>query len=141
MSAMKPIDVFSSLPPLAISPTGQGKNNTEGPAFQQLLDNKLSSQEDQLIQALHNENNKKNQNRGSEEDKKLRELCQEFESIFIYQMLKSMRNTIDRSDLIPESPGRQIWESMLDEEYAKEMAKKEDLGLARLLYQDLSGQK
>lgn len=72
------------------------------------------------------------------ERKRLRELCQEFESLFIYQMLKGMSNTVMKSDLLQEAPGRQIWESMLDEEYSKQMAKREELGLAKMLYQELS---
>ncbi|MZP28202.1 hypothetical protein GTO91_00490 [Heliobacterium undosum] len=72
------------------------------------------------------------------ERKRLREACQEFEALYIHQMLKGMRSTVPKSDLIEEAPGRKIWESMLDEEYAKSMAKREEVGLAKMLYKELS---
>ncbi|MBM7865369.1 hypothetical protein GTO89_01120 [Heliobacterium gestii] len=72
------------------------------------------------------------------ERKRLRNSCQEFEALFLQQMLKGMRSTVVKSDLIEEAPGRKIWESMLDEEYAKQMAKREEIGLAKMLYKELS---
>ncbi|ABZ83112.1 conserved hypothetical protein [Heliomicrobium modesticaldum Ice1] len=72
------------------------------------------------------------------ERQRLREACQEFEALYIHQMLKGMRSTVPKSDLIEEAPGRKIWESMLDEEYAKSMAKREEVGFAKMLYKELS---
>ncbi|MCW2278351.1 rod-binding protein [Heliophilum fasciatum] len=69
---------------------------------------------------------------------RLKAMCQEFEAVFLQQMLKGMRNTVMKSDLVPESPGRDIWESMRDEEYAKTMAKSNQVGLSTLLYNQLS---
>ncbi|QGG49387.1 rod-binding protein [Heliorestis convoluta] len=138
---MKAIDGFSTSQIKIQSPTvaGIGAGGLSNPSFQQLLDGKITEKAEQLAQAIDSEI-EKGQGKGSKEaeEKRLRELCQDFESLLIHQMIKSMRSTIDRSQLIPESPGRQIWEGMLDEEYSKEMAKKEELGLATMLYEDLS---
>lgn len=72
------------------------------------------------------------------EDKKLKDACVEFEAIMLQQMIKGMRKTIDRSDLIKHTMGQEIFEEMLDESYAKEMAKSNQMGLAEILYRDLS---
>ncbi len=74
----------------------------------------------------------------TQEDKELREACQEFESIFLYQMIRAMRATIPRSDFFGSSYGRDVFESMLDEQYAQEMSQTESIGLGELIYQQLS---
>lgn len=81
-------------------------------------------------------NKSKNKESANTEEKKLRAACQEFESVFIQQMLKSMRKTVQRSDLIQQSAGRDVWESMLDEEYSKEMAKSGKFGLGEVLFNE-----
>ena len=75
--------------------------------------------------------------KGVSEDTKLREAANEFESIFIQQMLKSMRKTSFESDLLPKSEGEKIFRSMLDEQYAKLSAKSGSLGLGQMIYQQL----
>ena len=75
--------------------------------------------------------------KGISEDAKLREAANEFEAIFIQQMLKSMRKTSLESDLLPKSEGEKIFRSMLDEQYAKLSAKSGSLGLGQMIYQQL----
>jgi len=71
-------------------------------------------------------------------DEALMEACREFESIFVYYMLKAMRDTVPEGELIPRSMGEDIFESMLDEEIAKDVAKTDDFGLSKMLYEQLS---
>ena len=75
--------------------------------------------------------------KGVREDAKLREAANEFEAIFIQQMLKSMRKTSFESELLPKSEGEKIFRSMLDEQYAKLSAKSGNLGLGQMIYQQL----
>ena len=75
--------------------------------------------------------------KGVSEDTKLREAANEFEAIFIQQMLKSMRKTSLDSKLLPKSEGEKMFRSMLDEQYAKLSAKSGSLGLGRMIYQQL----
>ena len=75
--------------------------------------------------------------KGVSEDAKLREAANEFEAIFIQQMLKSMRKTSLESDFLPKSEGEKIFRSMLDEQYAKLSAKSGSLGLGQMIYQQL----
>ena len=73
-----------------------------------------------------------------EDDKaKLREAANEFEAIFIQQMLKTMRKTSLESDFIKKSEGEKIFRSMLDEQYAILSAKSGRLGLGEMIFQQL----
>ncbi|MTV48696.1 hypothetical protein GJ688_06850 [Heliobacillus mobilis] len=110
-------------------------NPAGGQGFQNLLEESVKKKAEEL--------NKESTGSITEEEKakkqkQLRELCQEFESVFIYQMFKGMRSTVMKSDFVEAAPGRDIWEDMRDQEYAKQMAKREDMGLAKMLYTELS---
>lgn len=70
-------------------------------------------------------------------DKKLRESCQELESIMLFQMIRAMRDTVPKDGILGESFGGEVFESMLDEEYSRQMARRGTTGLADLLYQQL----
>lgn len=64
----------------------------------------------------------------------LREAAREFESYFIGIMLKQMRKTVIEGGLIEKSESRKHFESMLDDEYAKLLAKDEGIGLGSAIY-------
>lgn len=72
------------------------------------------------------------------EQQKLRKTCQDMESVFINLMFTNMRNTVQRSEFLPESMGEKIMRSMLDQEMATKMSRAGGIGLADLLYQQLS---
>ncbi len=72
-----------------------------------------------------------------EKDKELMKVAQKFEAILIHQMLKAMRKTVHKSDLL-NSFSLQQYESMMDEEIANEMVKHKGIGLADNLYFQLS---
>jgi murein DD-endopeptidase MepM/ murein hydrolase activator NlpD len=76
----------------------------------------------------------------SQRDQDLKKACKDFESIFTYQLLRSMRKTIDKSDLFHGGQGEEIYESLLDQELAKKMAGQGDNSLANILYQQLRRQ-
>ena len=71
------------------------------------------------------------------DDKKLREAANEFEAIFVQQLLKTMRKTSLETNLIPKSEGEKVFQSMLDEHYSKVMAKSGSLGLGEMIYKQL----
>ena len=71
------------------------------------------------------------------DDIRLREASNEFEAIFIQQMLKTMRQTSLESDFVKKSEGEKIFRSMLDEQYAILSAKSRRLGLGEMIYQQL----
>jgi flagellar protein FlgJ len=84
-------------------------------------------------------NNLKNELRlKKEDDLKLKEVCEEFESMLVKIMLGSMRKTVNRDNsLVNKNMGEDIFEDMLYDEYSKKMAKTADFGVANLLYKQL----
>ena len=75
--------------------------------------------------------------KGKSDEAKLREAANEFEAIFIQQMLKTMRKTSLESEFIKKSEGEKIFRSMLDEQYAIISAKSGSLGLGEMIFQQL----
>ena len=67
-------------------------------------------------------------------DKRLKQACQEFESVFKFELLKSMRRTVEKCDLFGGGYGEQVYESLLDQELAKRTSGNAGNSLASLLY-------
>ncbi len=53
---------------------------------------------------------------------KVRDLAQQFESVFLEIVMRSMRNTVTKSELMDGGNAEEIYKSMLDSEYSKTMA-------------------
>ncbi|SNS49767.1 flagellar protein FlgJ [Anaerovirgula multivorans] len=90
---------------------------------------------------LNNSNkieNKAKTTKTPEDPEKLMEVCREFESIFLNMMLQQMRRTVPDGGLVEKSYARDLYESLQDEEVAKEMSKGGGIGLAQELYTQLS---
>jgi len=78
---------------------------------------------------------------GVTEDEKMMNVCYEMESLFIGIMLKSMRNTVQESDFFGQSLANDIFRDMLYDEYAKTMARSDQFGIGRQIYDQLRVQK
>ncbi|NJD03453.1 MAG: flagellar biosynthesis protein FlgJ [Ruminiclostridium sp.] len=74
------------------------------------------------------------------DDKELKNVCKQFEGIMLNILYKQMKATINRSDLIEPDPGREIFESMLDESMMEKASQSSTLGLADSLYKQLRRQ-
>ncbi|MEK6590719.1 MAG: rod-binding protein [Nitrospinota bacterium] len=72
------------------------------------------------------------------EDKKLKKLTSEFESVFLYYVLKSMRDTVPKSGFIYGKSGEEIYRSMMDQEMAKNMAERRETGISDILFKQLA---
>ena len=72
------------------------------------------------------------------DESRLKESCRDFEAIFIKQMLSSMRATVPRTGMIDGGFAGEIYEDMLYDEYAAKMARTAGLGIAEMLYRQLS---
>jgi len=84
-------------------------------------------------------NNAISKNNDKPVDKKLMDVCIEMESLFVYQMLKEMRKTFHKeNDLLYGGMAQEIFEDMLYNEYALQMSKTANFGLAKTLYEQLS---
>lgn len=69
--------------------------------------------------------------------KKLREACEGFESIFIQKMWQEMRNTVPKGGMMHSSQER-IWQDMYDQELSKSMTSAGGIGLADMMYEQLT---
>ena len=74
-----------------------------------------------------------------DKNSELYKASQDFESLFIRQMLEVMRKTIHREDdLLNGGLSQDVFEGMLYDEYAKKMAQTAGFGLADTIYRQLS---
>ncbi len=62
----------------------------------------------------------------------------EFESVFLGYMLKQMKKTVPSDPLFGESVAKDIFQDMQYDNMAREMAKAGGIGLATILYNQLS---
>jgi flagellar protein FlgJ len=71
------------------------------------------------------------------QEKVTKEVAQQFESIFINMMLKSMRDATERSGLL-DSEATKTYESMFDQQLSMELAGKGTFGIAEALQNQLN---
>lgn len=65
--------------------------------------------------------------------------AQGFETIFLDQLMKTMRQTVPKNEMDLNSPASEIYQGMLDAEYADRAAKAGGVGLADLIVAYWSG--
>ena len=107
------------------------------PGFEQLLERSRLSYE-----ALYEDSDTKISSSAKtkiDKDDKLYQLCLELETFLVKNLLTSMRNTVQKSGLIDEGFAGKIYEDMLYDEYAKDLTKNANFGLAEMAYRQLSG--
>ncbi len=75
------------------------------------------------------------------EDARLREAARNFEAVFLHQLVKMMRATVEKSGLISGGRAEEIFQDMLDEEYAGALGRNANLGLADMIYKELKARK
>ena len=75
---------------------------------------------------------------GDAADPKLKAACQEMESLFINQLFKEMRATIDKSDFISGGRAEEIFTSMLDVELSRKISNARGIGLSAILLEQLA---
>ena len=69
-------------------------------------------------------------------EKATRETATQFEALFIHEMLKTMRQTIEKSDL-NGSDAEDTFQEMYDRELSQQLAKRNTLGVADMLVKHL----
>lgn len=72
--------------------------------------------------------------------KKLKDACRGFESMFMQMMWKEMRGTVPENALFGESHGEKIFKDMLDTEMVDRMSEAGGVGLADMMYKQLTAQ-
>ncbi len=67
----------------------------------------------------------------------LKKACQDFEAIFIQSMFKSMRKTVPDGGLFEKDHATEMYQDMIDQEIATQIARKQSLGLADQMYRQM----
>jgi murein DD-endopeptidase MepM/ murein hydrolase activator NlpD len=67
------------------------------------------------------------------------EVAREFEAILFTQMISAMRKTVPQSDLLEASPDRQMLDGAFDQEIARSLVARGDLGVAKEIAAQLRG--
>ncbi|MCX7842476.1 MAG: rod-binding protein [Clostridia bacterium] len=74
----------------------------------------------------------------SKDDKELKKVCRDFEGIILNMMYKQMKATVPKTELLPGDISREIFDSMLDEKLMEEASRGRGIGLADMLYKQMS---
>lgn len=69
----------------------------------------------------------------------LKKASKQFEAIFLNYMMKSMRETIPKAGLLKEGLANNIYTSMFDSYLSEKASAHQSLGLASMIYKQLSG--
>jgi flagellar protein FlgJ len=72
---------------------------------------------------------------------KLYEQCEALETFLVKTLIKGMRDTVQKTNLIDTGFAGQMYEDMLYDEYAKDFTRNANFGLAELAYLELTGQR
>jgi peptidoglycan hydrolase FlgJ len=74
-----------------------------------------------------------------EDQKKLKKACEDFESIFTYYMLKTMRNTIPNNTQNSTFTGKDTYNMLMDQKIAEDISRKGNgVGLGKMLFEQLN---
>lgn len=106
----------------------QGSGSKEN--FSEILGKSVQKQETVIREGV--------KNREKPKDKRLMDTCIEMESIFVSKMLKEMRKTVHKNDMINGGFAEEVFEDMLYDQYSLSLSKSSNLGLASMLYKELS---
>jgi len=68
------------------------------------------------------------------DETKLKKACEDFEALFINQLMQSMRRTVLKSKFLEDAPGKEVYQSLFDREISKKMAQKGALGVGKIIY-------
>ncbi len=73
----------------------------------------------------------------ADREAKLQKACQGFEAIFINTILQEMRKSIPDDGLLPTSNATRTWQQLFDNQLAETLASRQEMGVAKMLYQQL----
>ena len=91
-----------------------------------MKNNTISSMKFNFHDKINNQKNKINK------DSSLQDVAQEFESLFVFQMLKNARQA-KLADNILTNKGSETYQSLLDQEFSKIISRGQNFGIAEAL--------
>lgn len=72
------------------------------------------------------------------QQKRLKDACQDFEAVFLANVMKSMRKTVEKTNLFGSDSGEETFQEMMDNEVSKAAAKTSSLGIADVMYRQVT---
>ena len=70
-------------------------------------------------------------------DRDARKVSEEFESVFLFEVLNSMYSGLDTTGLFGGGPSEQMFRSMLNEEVAKSISRAGGIGISDAIYAEI----
>ncbi|QJW45994.1 flagellar biosynthesis protein FlgJ [bacterium BFN5] len=104
----------------------------------QILTNKLSSAQNKADSDFAAKLKTAAAATDSKEEAKLKKVCKDMEAVFLNLLLSKMRDTVPESSLTGNSSHEKTMRSLLDSEMTKNMAQAGGIGLADMIYRQLS---
>jgi peptidoglycan hydrolase FlgJ len=74
------------------------------------------------------------------DETRLKKASEDFEALFINQLMQSMRRTVLKSKFLDDAPGKEVYQSLFDREISKKMAQKGALGLGKTIFRKVLDQ-
>ncbi len=69
----------------------------------------------------------------------LKKATQQFEGYFLHELLKEMRKTVPKDTLLgDDGHGQEIFQDMMDQTLSETMSERGDLGMAKMMYDQLA---
>lgn len=78
--------------------------------------------------------------KGQPDPEKLKKACTDFEALFVNEMLKFMRKTVPATSPGSLGAGKDIYQSLFDQEVSKSLAKRGGLGIGEMVYKQMNRQ-
>ncbi len=101
-----------------------------GPSFEETLSTALRSNPPSVSA-------REKSGKAEKEQKRLWDACIEMESLLVGRMMKEMRKTVEKTGWINGGHAEEIFEDMLYDEYSLDISRNSNLGLAKMLYEDM----
>ncbi len=73
-----------------------------------------------------------------QDEKELEKACRDFESLFVNYLMQKMRDTVPENSLFGGGQAEKIYTGMLDNEVAKSLSQHRGIGLAAIMYAQMS---
>ena len=70
-------------------------------------------------------------------EKDMEKVARDFESVFVNKLFESMRKGVPKSGLL-DSSAMKMYQSLMDQEFAKLMSERKGMGIGEMVYKDLS---
>ncbi len=68
----------------------------------------------------------------------IRKFSEDFEALFVQRLMKEMRKSVPKGGLMEKSLSMEWFEEMFDEAVAKEISAGESIGMAQIIYEQLT---